>query len=393
MSQELAYALITPYSLYKSRTGGIVGRLLAHPSLELVAVRMCVFSDAFIDAYQQIICPKGTDLAVEKAWHDYVDESLRKDNPWGSLPRCMLLLLKGENAVRRLKEEVIGSFTEHPVGDTIRGTFGDFIRDREGAIRHFEPAVITCANPDDNDAHLKLLRDYALADGGLLEGMIEYDEGNVECPIVLLKPDNFYRPSRRPGNIIDTFSHTGLRIVGAKLVNMTVAQGEEFYGPLEVIFKKRLKFLVAKTVKNALDGEFEFGFYDADADVLAEHLAERNAKCEFHKVVQYMTGFTPDEVEESAKSTSSGAKCLALLYEGPNAIEKIRTILGSTDPSKAEPGTVRSDFGNDIMRNGAHASDSPQSATRERKIIGMADREIETCDIMQAIDAYLSSDR
>ena len=50
MSQELAYALITPYSLYKSRTGGIIGRILAHPSLELAGARMFIFSDEFVNA-------------------------------------------------------------------------------------------------------------------------------------------------------------------------------------------------------------------------------------------------------------------------------------------------------------------------------------------------------
>jgi len=51
--------LITPYSLYKSRTGGIIGRLLAHAQLELVATRMCVFSDAFIDEYVKMVAAPG----------------------------------------------------------------------------------------------------------------------------------------------------------------------------------------------------------------------------------------------------------------------------------------------------------------------------------------------
>ena len=106
MSQELAYALITPYSLYKSRTGGIIGRLLAHPSLELVGARMFVFSDEFVDAYQKIICPDAMDKGIDEAWHAYIDESLRKDNPWGVLPRCMLLLLRGEKAVRTLSRKL-----------------------------------------------------------------------------------------------------------------------------------------------------------------------------------------------------------------------------------------------------------------------------------------------
>ncbi|MDP6633646.1 MAG: nucleoside-diphosphate kinase [Phycisphaerae bacterium] len=390
MSRELAYALITPYSLYKSRTGGIIGRLLAHPSLELVAARMFVFSDEFINEYQKVICPDAMDKGIEEAWHAYIDECLRKDNPWGVVPRCMLLLLRGENAVRCLKEEIIGSFTEQPVGDTVRGTFGDLIRDRDGNIRHFEPAVITCPDPALNDRHLKLLADHAVEDGGILEGLYEYGAPNVECSLVMLKPDNFYRPSRRPGNIIDTFSLTDLRIVGVKLFNMTVAKGQEFYGPLKEIFASKLKFLVSKTAMGALSEAFEFEFTEDDADVLADHLAERNAACEFNKIVEYMTGVDPNSIDESEKATATNAKCLAMLYEGPNAISKVRHVLGSTDPSKAEPGTVRHDFGRDLMRNGAHASDSPDNAIREREIVGLLETETDTCDVAALINAYLN---
>ncbi|MDP6543997.1 MAG: nucleoside-diphosphate kinase [Phycisphaerae bacterium] len=390
MSQELAYALITPYSLHKSRTGGIIGRILAHPSLELVGSRMFVFSDEFVGAYQELICPDAMDQRIEDAWHCYIDESLRRDNPWGVLPRCMLLLLRGENAVRCLKEQVIGSFTEQPVGDTVRGTFGDFICDSDGQIRHFEPAVITCPEPSLNDRHLRLLADYAVNDGGILEGQCRHDGPNVQCSLVMLKPDNFYRPSRRPGNIIDTFSRTGLRIVGVKLFNMTVAKGQEFYGPLKEIFVSRLKFLVTRGVMGALSDAFDFEFTEEDAGVLADHLAERNATCEFNKIVEYMTGIDPESIEEADRTTASNAKCMAMLYEGPDAIAEIRDALGSTDPSKAEPGTVRSDFGRDLMRNGAHASDSPENAIRERRIVGLAESETDTCDITELINAYLN---
>lgn len=240
MSEQLAYALITPYSLYKSRTGGIIGRLLAHARLELIAARMYVFSDGFVDAYERIVCPPETDPPLVDTWRRYIDESLRPKNPWGYLPRCMLMLLRGPNAVRHLKD-VIGAFTEQPVGDTVRGTYGDFIRDEKGKIRYFEPAVITCPNPEFNNEHLKLFADYAISDGGVLTGRIKYEQGPPEASLVMLKPDNFERRSRRPGNIIDTFSLTGLRIVAAKVFKMTVAQGEEFYGPLREVFIERLK--------------------------------------------------------------------------------------------------------------------------------------------------------
>ena len=390
MSEQLAYALITPYSLFKSRTGGIIGRLLAYAKLELVAARMYVFSDAFLEEYQRIVCPANCEPAIAKAWRSYIDVSLRPKNAWGSLPRCMLLLFRGKNAVRHLKEDVIGPFTEEPVGDTVRGTYGDFIREEGGKIHYFEPAVLTCPDPDLNDRHLRLLADYAVRDGGVLTGRIDYGS-EPEVSLVMLKPDNFYQPSRRPGNIIDAFSLTGLRIVGAKVFGMTVAQGEEFYGPLKDIFVTKLEPLVARQVHKRLKDTFAFEFTESDAEVLSGHLAERNALTEFSKIVEYMTGIDPNEITDPAeKATASRTKCMALLYEGPDAIEKIRAVLGSTDPAKAEPATVRSDFGRDLMRNGAHASDSPENALRERRIVGLAETETDSCDVADAIHEYLA---
>ncbi len=390
MTEQLAYALITPYSLYKSRTGGIIGRLMAHSQLELVASRMFIFSDRFIDSYQKIVCPPGMDAKLAEAWHKYIDEHLRLRNPWGYPPRCMLLLFRGPNAVRHLKDDIIGGFTETPSGDTVRGTYGDFIRDQSGTIRYFEPAVITCGDPNLNNEHLKLLAEYSLSDGGVLTGMIKYDQA-PQVSLVMIKPDNFERPSRRPGNIIDAFSLTGLRIVAAKLFNMTVAQAEEFYGPLKGIFVKKLKGNVTQEVYERLQGAFNFPFTMADAESVADRLAERNATTEFNRIVEYMTGVNPEDVLDPAqKATASRAKCLAMLYEGPDAVNRVRKVLGSTDPTKAEPGTVRSDFGRDLMRNGAHASDSEQNAMRERTIIGLAQREKETCDVREIIREYLS---
>jgi nucleoside diphosphate kinase len=57
------------------------------------------------------------------------------------------------------------------------------------------------------------------------------------------------------------------------------------------------------------------------------------------------------------------------VYEGHEAIRKIRDVLGPTDPSKAPPGSIRREFGSTIMVNAAHASDSPQNAQREMGIV------------------------
>ncbi|MFL6595604.1 MAG: nucleoside-diphosphate kinase, partial [Chthoniobacterales bacterium] len=62
-------------------------------------------------------------------------------------------------------------------------------------------------------------------------------------------------------------------------------------------------------------------------------------------------------------------KIVALVYQGENAVAKIREVLGPTDPSKAPPGSIRKEFGQSIMVNAAHASDSPENAQREMKIV------------------------
>jgi len=62
-------------------------------------------------------------------------------------------------------------------------------------------------------------------------------------------------------------------------------------------------------------------------------------------------------------------KCMILVYEGENAVNKIRDVLGSTDPTKAAEGTVRKEFGSNVMVNTAHASDSQESYEREQRIV------------------------
>src|SRR6185312_8990409 len=59
---------------------------------------------------------------------------------------------------------------------------------------------------------------------------------------------------------------------------------------------------------------------------------------------------------------------VALVAEGPRAIEAFRSLAGATDPVKALPGTIRGDFALQVSQNIVHGSDSPESAEREIKI-------------------------
>ncbi|MFC1872535.1 nucleoside-diphosphate kinase [Chloroflexota bacterium] len=55
----------------------------------------------------------------------------------------------------------------------------------------------------------------------------------------------------------------------------------------------------------------------------------------------------------------------AMVLEAEGAIEKIRGIMGATDPKKAAPGTIRAEYGIDIQSNATHASDGPDTAKQE----------------------------
>ncbi|HOI56379.1 MAG TPA: nucleoside-diphosphate kinase [Phycisphaerae bacterium] len=390
MADQLAYLMITPYSLSKSRTGAIISRVISLVQAELVGAYMFSPSDAFVDRFKAgyETCP-GDDPFCG-ALVSYVDENLRKVNPLGITNRTMVLLFRGENVVEHLRRDVVGSARPDVAGDTVRGSFGDFLVYPNGEVKYFEPAVLCALDEAGCRNQLKVFSDFAPTDGGVIEDAVKFsDPANVETSLVILKPDNFYKRSRRAGNIIDIFSKTGLFIVGAKVLSMSVAQGEEFYGPLKDMFREKLVGRVVETVHERLNGAFDFEVPAQVSQKVGAMLADVNAVTEFSKIVEYMTGVDPRAVGDAERNAPGKMQCLALLYRGKNAIEKIRKWLGATDPSKADLGTVRSDFGRDLMRNAAHASDSVANAERERKIIGLWRTEPKS-EFKRLLDAYLA---
>lgn len=58
----------------------------------------------------------------------------------------------------------------------------------------------------------------------------------------------------------------------------------------------------------------------------------------------------------------------AMVIEGENAVQRLRTLVGATNPAEAEKGTIRGDFGLTITKNAIHAADSPENAERETSI-------------------------
>ncbi|HJO47546.1 MAG TPA: nucleoside-diphosphate kinase [Candidatus Scalindua sp.] len=393
MKKELTYALITPYSLLKSRTGGIISRLLSLSDLELVGARMYTPSDKFLDEYIKTIETQKMKTVWKNAMIDYVNNMLRKNNKLGMANRAMLLLFEGKNAVDVLHNNVIGSASDPLRGNTIRGTYGDSIRASNGKVEYFEPAVLTSADKAANINQLKLFAKYSLSDGGILEKAVKFPKNKKpETSLIILKP--FEKHDPRTGNIIDMISRTGFYMVGVKLLDLSTKQAKEFYGPVKDFFNSsfddKFKPILVENLRASLNQkDFSFELTDETLNKMAGQLKKPTVEGEFGKILQYMTGSAPSAFAET-KKTGDGKHtiCLALLYQGINTIKTIRELLGATDPKKAKYSSIRRFYGLDILRNAVHASDSTKSVIRERKIIGF-NKDKTTCDIKQIINRYI----
>src|SRR5712675_2677503 len=258
MPQELAYVIITPYSLHKSRTGGILSRLLSRTGLELAGARMFAPSQELVKKYSEatISANDPQDRRIQELIYDYIVKNLSPDPKSGRARRVMVILLRGEDAVRKTRSVVGNITTERRGGETIRDTYGDLILDENGQVRYFEPAVLAAPTPEEAESKLRIWAHYSDGDGGILENVIGYQpEEKPQRTLVLIKPENFRFPSGRPGNVIDFFSRTGLYIVGIKLHRMTVAQAIEFYGPVKEVLRNKLKDMVAAKARAAIEKE------------------------------------------------------------------------------------------------------------------------------------------
>jgi len=129
----------------------------------------------------------------------------------------------------------------------------------------------------------------------------------MERSLVLIKPDAMQR--RLTGAIISRLEQRGLKLVAIKVLHL-------------------------------------------DKALARRHYAVHAAKPFFDGLVDYI----------------SSAPIIAIIFEGESAIEVVRETMGATDPAKAEPGTIRGDFGLDIERNAVHGSDSVETAEEEIKL-------------------------
>jgi nucleoside diphosphate kinase len=337
--EELSYAIITPYSIRKSRTGGMVGRLISRTGLDLVGGRMFAPSTELAKRYSETIVTE-TDprhRATQELIRKYVLKNFT-GNVHGQRPRVLLLVFHGPDAVEKMHRTVGHIVHERTSGETIRDTFGDYITDDSGKVTYFEPGVLTAFEPRAVERDLKLWSEFSDRDGGILDHVITYPtDTKIEKTLVLIKPDNFKFPNLRPGGVIEVFSRSGLHIIGFKVHRMSVAQAKEFYGPV--------------------------------LPVLEQKLGPASGRESWESIVEFMAGRKPSECPPEKRDAPGTEKSIAIVYQGIDAVSKIRDVLGPTDPAKAPPGSIRREFGQTIMINAAHASDSAENAQREMAIV------------------------
>ena len=126
----------------------------------------------------------------------------------------------------------------------------------------------------------------------------------MQRTFVMIKPDGVQR--RLVGRIIQRFEQAGLTIAAMKFLRVSEERA-------------------------------------------AQHYAVHEGKPFYKKLISYITS----------------GPVVAMVIEGEQAIDRVRTLVGSTNPQEATPGTIRGDFCQHIGRNAVHASDGPETADQE----------------------------
>src|SRR5213595_1132798 len=241
-NEQLAYVAVTPYSMRKSRTGGIVGRLISRTGLDLVGGRMFAPGAELTTRYSDTIVTE-TDprhRATQELIRQYILKNFTGEKN-GQRPRVLFLIFRGPDAVEKIHRTVGHIVHERTSGETIRDTYGDYIADDSGKVTYFEPGVLAAFDPKAVERDLKLWAEFSNSDGGILDRTVRFPaNAQIEKTLVLIKPDNFKFPNLRPGGVIEVFSRSGLSIIGFKVHQMSVAQAEEFYGPVLQVLEKKL---------------------------------------------------------------------------------------------------------------------------------------------------------
>jgi len=136
MRQTLTYVIVTPYTVAKSRTGGVIARLLSQTDLELVGAQMITPDENFVRDYAAVLRDQKR-RQVNSAGEllaSYAERSMAPSK--GRRHRFLLLIFRGYDACRKLSDICGALFpkdrdVELIYGETVRDTYGDYIVDHE----------------------------------------------------------------------------------------------------------------------------------------------------------------------------------------------------------------------------------------------------------------------
>jgi len=133
------------------------------------------------------------------------------------------------------------------------------------------------------------------------------------------------------------------------------------YTRILMAIERTLSIIKPDAVAKNVIGQIVSRFEGAGLKVVAARLAQLSrAEAEGFYAVHKARPFYKDLVDFMV----SGPVFVQVL-EGENAIAKNRELMGATDPKKADPGTIRADFADSIDANAVHGSDSPETAAVE----------------------------
>ncbi len=320
--KQATIAIFSPAALKRQLAGIFLARIMARAKVELEAAQLIELSAADTEKISAAM-PAAANL-----------------NATGN-GESMFCIFSGENAVQAVTE----------VMKNLRDCFG-------------ENLVISAA-----ESEVAAAMTAAAAIAARCNLLTSSPASGEERTLLIIKPENFRAPSVRPGAIIDMLSSLDLRWVGCKVHHMTTNDALEFYGPVQQALRSKLGPKIGSKALAAVESEFAFKFSAAAAEELVETVGNGFADDQFEQIVEFMSGKRPSEVPVEERDDPGTAKCMVLIFDGVDAVARIRTILGPTNPAQAPGGTVRYDFGTDIMVNASHASDSVESFEREGRIV------------------------
>ena len=256
----------------------------------------------------------------------------------GQKARALILVFRGPDAVEKIHYTIGHIVHERTSGETIRDTFGDYITDESGKVVYFEPAALAAFDPKAVERDLKLWAEFSDSDGGILDRVIEFPNG---------------RESREIPR---------------------ADQAGQFQIPESAARRRDRSFFAHRPLHRRVQGPLHErraggGILRPVLAVLEEKLGPDKGRNAWESIVAFMAGMKPSETPRDKRDAPGSEKCIAIVYQGDDAVRKIREVLGPTDPAKAPPGSIRKEFGQTIMINAAHASDSAENAKREMGIV------------------------